>query len=264
MLQSLSVTGGRADYTFLMSASESSGALILDIAGIAEISQEVVVEKTNNNPVITNVNTQARNIVLTLRITAADVEGKRRYLRGVFPVGKEILLTFVTDHNTQKIYGTVESFDNPIFMEESTLTVSIMCPNPNFFSDTVTESFTNTGIIDYQGENPAGMFVTLGGLHNQTADFIFGNATNSESIGFNLDQIEAIVGELQETDTIIISTGTTKKCVLMRNGQEINIFSAVKIPFKWVTLEPGENELVVTPVVGTTISVSYNKAYEGL
>lgn len=264
MLQSLSVTGGRVDYEFLMSASEESGALILDIAGIAEHSSEVVVEKTNDIPVITNINTQARNIVLTLRLTAADVEAKRRQMRSVFPKGKEVILTFVTDHTTQKISGTVESVENPIFTDQSIITISIMCPDPEFVSETFSEVFTNFGEINYDGENPVGVFITLGNVHNQTADFTVGNASTSESMTFDLTQLEALVGELSETDTIIVSSRSTKKCVLMRNGQETNIFSAIRIPFRWIKLVPGENELVVTPSVGTTISISYSKAYEGL
>lgn len=267
MLQQVIATNVESgtSYTLSMGASESDGALIFDIAGIAEYNNEVAVEKTAHKPIVTGITKSPRNIVLTIRITALDVEDKRRVLRSVFRVGKTIRLDFQTTHRNVSIEGMVESCDTPIFVQESIMSVSIMCSDPDFLESEVVSTFENSGTVDNSGDLTVGFKLELLSVHDQADFFSIRNITHGQEIEFDKGKIEALIdSDLEETDILIVDSGSIKKCVLVRDAVEHNIMAAVQIPFKWLYLNPGDNVIDVFPSDGDQLVVHHRRAHEGI
>lgn len=264
MIQSVTITSHLAASTFALTALESSGAVLLDITGVAEQSNEVSIEKTSTLPTLTNIAVLARPIGFVFRLTGSNVEAKRYELRQLFPVGLPITMDFSTTEKDLSIVGIVESFENPIFTDQSLLTVNVLCADPYFIGQEVSSVFTDTETIINDGELPVGCYFGLKNLDLITSDFSIVNSVGQE-MKFSLPQISAIIGgNMNSTDTLVIDTRSPKSVSLLRDGTEINLFGSLQIPFKWIQLQQGSNIISIGPAFGLTVDYVFTKKYAGL
>lgn len=80
--------------------------------------------------------TPVRNIVLNLAFTGSpSIEDSRLLTYRYFPVKKQVILTVVTDNNEVSIDGYVESNEPDIFSNLEGCQISILCPNPYFYTE---------------------------------------------------------------------------------------------------------------------------------
>lgn len=80
-----------------------------------------------------------RNIVIELGFYESEklhnsIEDSRQKTYKYFPKKKQIQLVFYTDNRTSFITGYVESNTPDIFSKEEATQISIICPDPNFYS----------------------------------------------------------------------------------------------------------------------------------
>lgn len=248
-----------------MGASEASGALIFDITGITEHSNEITVDKLSNRIAISGISRKQRNITLDIRITAADVEAERKLLRKVFAEGRIVTLEFETDKVTCAINGCVESCNNPMFAKEPTMSVTIICPESNFMGEVIETSFSGVGVtIDDPGDEPSGCTIwSVVGGSISSGTVTISNLSNGTSMTISVEKIIPITGPTQAGDIITMNSGLRKSCILTRGGVDYNIFSAILIPYAWLLVTPGENDISIGGL-GATVTLEYQPAYGGL
>jgi hypothetical protein len=269
VLEKVTAYSGSYQCVLDMSASESDGALIFDITGIAEDSREITVDKLNTRTVISSVAPKQRIIVMSIRITDTNVEERRATLMTVFRAGNSVKLVFKTSEVTyREISGVVESCNNPVFVKESIMVVTIICPKSEFLSSSKTLTnliggdtvgFTNDGDVSC-GCNIA---LTLTGSPT-TGTLTIKNNENNTSMKISMTKLAALLDPVPADSQILLKTGDIKSCELISQNTRHNIFSAVTLPYTWIQIDPGDNEIEATGVPNTGLAVTYQSNYGGL
>ena len=218
-----------------------------------------------------------------------------------FPIKKELTLTFETDNRSCYITGYVESNEPVIFKENEYTQVSIMCPDPYFYSlraaSTVfsgvvsmfefpfsnevqnneeTErflimsdlQFETEQTVYYSGESEIGMTIrirAIGTVENLT---IF-NTKTKEFIKLDTNKMQQITGStIVAGDEITICTVKGKKSIrLLRDGVTTNILNCMTKDSSWIQLVKGDNVLAYTADSGAEklyFTVENNVLYEGV
>jgi hypothetical protein len=116
---------------------EKSGFLIQDITGLGPSKATINSTElsTSDGSLFNSARTNARNIVLMLKLfEKPTIEITRQNSYKYFPIKKRVKLLIETDTRTCEIYGYVESNDPIIFDKSQTAQISIICPDPYFYS----------------------------------------------------------------------------------------------------------------------------------
>ena len=267
--------------------------------GVASINTSEVA--TQDGSSFTSARLPQRNIILDLAYFLdpskhSSIEEIRRKSYRFFPIKQEVSLIIETETRTGVAFGRVESNEPDIFSSESGAQISIICPDPNFYSD-----FLRTGVFagimptfkfEYQniGHLPATKFgeysqTPSGLLYNDGdgsvgADIVvrvMGPAKNInilnqdfyEALHINTDVVEAISGEaLQSGDEIHISTISGRKNArLLRSGVWYNILNALGMSISWPIVRIGHNRFVLTAAEGIynlLVTMSHKDIYLGM
>lgn len=281
-----------------------SGIAITDITGIGPGKADInVTELTSSDGSLHNSSRLGtRNIVMTLRFMfAPDIETVRQKTYRFFPIKKELTLTFETDNRSCYITGYVESNEPVIFEENEYTQISIVCPDPYFYSLRA-DSTVFSGVISmfefpfsnevqnneeterflimsdlqfeteqtvyYSGESEIGMTIrirAIGTVENLT---IF-NTRTREFIKLDTDKLQQITGSvIIAGDEITICTVKGKKSIrLLRDGVTTNILNCMTKDSSWIQLVKGDNILAYTADSGAEklyFSVENNVIYEGV
>lgn len=281
-----------------------SGIAITDITGIGPGKADInVTELTSSDGSLHNSSRLGtRNIVMTLRFMfAPDIETVRQKTYRFFPIKKELTLTFETDNRSCYITGYVESNEPVIFEENEYTQISIVCPDPYFYSlraDSTVFSgvvsmfefpfsnevqnneeterflimsdlqFETEQTVYYSGESEIGMTIrirAIGTVENLT---IF-NTRTREFIKLDTDKLQQITGSvIIAGDEITICTVKGKKSIrLLRDGVTTNILNCMTKDSSWIQLVKGDNILACTADSGAEklhFSVENNVIYEGV
>lgn len=281
-----------------------SGIAITDITGIGPGKADInVTELTSSDGSLHNSSRLGtRNIVMTLRFMfAPDIETIRQKTYRFFPIKKELTLTFETDNRSCYITGYVESNEPVIFEENEYTQISIVCPDPYFYSlraDSTVFSgvvsmfefpfsnevqnneeterflimsdlqFETEQTVYYSGESEIGMTIrirAIGTVENLT---IF-NTRTREFIKLDTDKLQQITGSvIIAGDEITICTVKGKKSIrLLRDGVTTNILNCMTKDSSWIQLVKGDNILAYTADSGAEklhFSVENNVIYEGV
>lgn len=238
-----------------------------------------------------------RNIVLELQFVAnSDIESVRQKTYKYFPIKKPVTLIFETDNRTCYIDGYVESNEPVIFSSAETTQISILCPDPYFYSLN-TQATVFSGIISafefpfsnessnraiefsylelaqeknvvYNGDGEVGVTIRMSSIGNAKHVAIYSTKTR-ESIKIDTDKLEALTGNaIIAGDEITICTVRGKKSVtLLRDGETINILNCLTKDSSWIRLIKGDNIFAYTAEVGPEMlffSIENNVIYEGV
>lgn len=214
----------------------------------------------------------SRNVVLNLGfLEKPDIETTRHLSYKYFPVKKKLTLTVETDLRTASIDGYVESNEPDIFSENESNQVSIICPNPYWYSeDNVTVfrgmealfefPYENIGLepatifseyndhryrnIPYTGDVDTGVTMLLHCLgHVEDVSII--NTTSREQMNLDTSKIAAMFeqaeGLVAGDDVLINTTRGQRYITLYRGGQYYNIMNCLPRGTDWVQMYKGDN-----------------------
>ena len=159
MLLSLNVLNPSNDKLILeLTNPEKSGFTVRHIDGIGPTKSNINVYDVPSidGGLFNSARTQSRNIVIKLGymfITTGDhvtptIEDARHLSYKYFPLKRKIRLEFITDYRTLYIDGYIESNEPDIFSKDEVTTISVICPDPNFYA-----SDTEYGYINYPNQN---------------------------------------------------------------------------------------------------------------
>lgn len=301
MIKAITVTNHLAESIKLeLAFPEKSGFAIRSIEGLGPVKADINTTElsTTDGSLYTSARTTSRNIVLDLLFLFKPTIEASRYLSyKFFPLKKRIKLFVETDTRTCYIYGYVESNEPNIFSKEEGSRISIICPDPYFYSNTLltsvfsgiepafefpfsneslTDPLLETGIIKtyhfggiyYNGEGRTGVIITIhatGGASNIRIN----NTKTKETMYINTDLILEITGvAFGDLDDIIINTNkSVKSILLLRNGEYVNILNCLDRQSDWFTLENGENIFAYSADTGVDnllFKIEYRPVYEGV
>jgi hypothetical protein len=286
MIKSVTVTNHLGESIKLeLGRPEKSGLSILSIDGLGpgKASINMTDMATNDGAVYNSARVSTRNIVFHIGLMdLPTAEDTRQKTYKYFPLKKFVKLLFETDNRTCYIHGYVESNDPDIFSRTETTQISIICPDPYFYSqeemltifsgveslfeaefsnESLTENLIEFGAIqnkttqtvNYKGDTETGMTITLHAL-GEVRNITIYNIGTRESMKINTDRLTTMTGfPIIAGDTITISTVKGSKCIfLLRDGSYINILNCLDKNVDWFELSKGDNLFTYNAEYGNT------------
>jgi len=289
MIKSITVTNYLGDSIKLeIGRPEKSGFLIGSVSGLGPSKANINTTEvsTNDGSLFNSARLNQRNIVFEFifveTINGESIEDVRQKSYKYFPLKKKLDLLIETDNRIAKTTGYVESNEPNIFSSREGTQISIICPEPHFYSagnnttvfygvESVFEfPFSNESLTDplivfgniqlktenvitYKGDTEIGVTIhihAIGEIENIT---IYNTGTR-EIMRINTVKLEALTGSgIVAGDDIIIKTQKGDKSItLIREGQYINILNCLGKETDWFTLAKGDNIFAFTAESGTT------------
>lgn len=307
MIYSLAVTNFLGDRIRLeLGKPENTGFLIKSITGLGPVKANVNTTEvaTNDGSMFNSARLSQRNIVIQMvfvnSIYGEDIEEIRQKSYKYFPIKKNVELVIETDNRYVRTTGYIESNEPEIFSKQEGTQISIICPDPYFYSasedgDNVTdfysidpmfefpfsnESLTETllvfgeiqikteGVITYTGDSEIGVMIYIHAIGPAEHINIY-NTETREVMTIDTVKLEKLTGRgLIAGDDIIINTlKGEKSIILVRSGVSYNILNCLDKNTDWFTLVKGDNIFAFTADSGVTnlqFRIENKVIYEGV
>lgn len=307
MIYSLAVTNFLGDRIRLeLGKPENTGFLIKSITGLGPVKANVNTTEvaTNDGSMFNSARLSQRNIVIQMvfvnSIYGEDIEAIRQKSYKYFPIKKNVELVIETDNRYVRTTGYIESNEPDIFSKQEGTQISIICPDPYFYSasedgDNVTdfysidpmfefpfsnESLTESllvfgeiqikteGVITYSGDSEIGVMIYIHAIGPAEHINIY-NTETREVMTIDTVKLEKLTGRgLIAGDDIIINTLKGEKSItLVRSGVSYNILNCLDKNTDWFTLVKGDNIFAFTADSGVTnlqFRIENKVIYEGV
>lgn len=307
MIYSIVVTNYLGDRIKLeLGKPEVSGFLIKSITGLgpAKANVNTTEVSTNDGSLFNSARLSQRNIVLDMvfinTVYGESIEDLRQKSYKYFPVKKGVELTIETDNRYVKTAGYVESNEPNIFSSQEGTQISIICPDPYFYSageggNNVTNFYSidpmfkfpfsnesldepllvfseiqikTEGVITYHGDSEIGVMIYIHAIGPATNINIY-NTETREIMKINTEKISSLTGKgIVASDDIVINTAKGEKSItLIREGVSYNILNCLDKNTDWFTLAKGDNIFAFTADSGVTnlqFRVENKVIYEGV
>jgi len=307
MIYSIVVTNYLGDRIKLeLGKPDVSGFLIKSITGLgpAKANVNTMEVSTNDGSLFNSARLSQRNIVLDMvfinTVYGESIEDLRQKSYKYFPLKKSVELTIETDNRYVKTTGYVESNEPNIFSSQEGTQISIICPDPYFYSagedgNNVTNFYSidpmfefpfsnesldepllvfgeiqikTEGVITYHGDSEIGVMIYIHAIGPATNINIY-NTETREVMRINTEKISSLTGKgIVASDDIVINTAKGEKSItLIREGVSYNILNCLDKNTDWFTLAKGDNIFAFTADSGVTnlqFRVENKVIYEGV
>ena len=304
MIKSVTVTNYLGESIKLeLRFPEKSGFLVQEISGLGPSKANINSTELSNSDgsIYNSARVNSRNIVLTLKLLAKPtIEDIRQKSYKYFPLKKRIRLLIETDNRKCETYGYVESNEPNIFSNQETTQISIICPDPYFYSEGQFENtitifsgiepvfsfpFSNESLtvnlieigeiipnqaktVYYTGDAEIGIIIEIHAVGTATSISIY-NTEAHELMTINTDRLAILTGSgIIAGDDILISTVKGQKSIqLLRDGVYTNILNCLDRDVDWFQLVKGDNVFAFTAVTGATnlqFKIINQTVYEGV
>jgi hypothetical protein len=285
---------------FELAFPEKSGFIIQKIEGLGPGKANINTTEisTNDGSLYNSARVNSRNIVLFLKLMFnPQIEDARQESYKYFPIKQKVRLLIETDNRICETYGYVESNEPDIFSKDETTQISIVCPDPYFYSEgssvtmfygveplfefpfsneSLSEPLLEFGSITnsteqtiwYAGDAEIGVVIAIhaiGGISNITVH----NIGTRESMSINTDKLQQLTGSgVVAGDEITISTIKGEKSItLLRNSVYTNILNCLDKDADWFQLSKGDNIFAYTAESGAAnlqFRIENKTVYEGV
>ena len=307
MIYSFAITNYLGDRVKLeLGKPEVSGFLIKSVTGLGPVKANVNTTEvvTNDGSMFNSARLSQRNIVFQLAfvdtVYGETIEDIRQKSYKYFPAKKSVEIVIETDNRYVKIKGYVESNEPDIFSSQEGTQISIICPDPYFYSagkdgNNVTDFYTidpmfefpfsnesltdpllifgeiqikTEGVITYHGDSEIGVVIYIHAIGPATNINIY-NTETREVMMINTAKLEKLTGKgLVASDDIVINTTKGEKSItLVREGASYNILNCLDKNTDWFTLSKGDNIFAFTAETGVTnlqFRIENQVIYEGV
>lgn len=307
MIYSLAVTNFLGDRIRLeLGKPENTGFLIKSITGLGPVKANVNTTEvaTNDGSMFNSARLSQRNVVIQMvfvnSIYGEDIEAIRQKSYKYFPIKKNVELVIETDNRYVRTTGYIESNEPDIFSKQEGTQISIICPDPYFYSasedgDNVTDFYSidpmfefpfsnesltepllvfgeiqikTEGVITYSGDSEIGVMIYIHAIGPAEYINIY-NTETREVMTIDTVKLEKLTGRgLIAGDDIIINTLKGEKSItLVRSGVSYNILNCLDKNTDWFTLVKGDNIFAFTADSGVTnlqFRIENKVIYEGV
>lgn len=214
---------------------------------------------------------ETRNIKLSLGLypdySIDDVRSLRRRLLPFFMPKKPVKLTFyMSDGLEVDIEGRVESFDSPMFTDEPSAEVSIVCFDPDFVEATpvIVNGMTTAGSsgqsINYSGTVETGIEFQLN-VNRSLSSFAIYHQTPEGAFKTTDFQAPLLSGDILKINTLPGQKAVTRT----RGSTDSSLLYAVSPQSNWVELETGANNIrVYAEGAAIPYTITYTRRHGGL
>lgn len=288
---------------FELAFPEKSGFAVQKIEGLGPSKANINVTEvsTNDGSLYNSARVNSRNVVLLLRFMPnPKIEDTRQESYKFFPIKKKVRLLIETDNRLCETDGYVENNEPDIFSKEETTQISIICPDPYFYS--AGPDGTNTTIFygveplfefAFSNESITGKLIEFGTIKNETEQTVYysgdaeigivitihaiGDVSNitiynigtRETMRIDTNKLKQLTGSgMIAGDEIIISTVKGDKSItLLRNGIYTNILNCLDKDADWFQLAKGDNIFAYRAEEGMTnlqFRIENKTVYEGV
>mgnify|MGYP001343006686 FL=1 len=292
MIKSITVTNYLGDSIKLeLRRPEKSGFLIESISGLGPSKANINTTEvsTNDGSLFNSARLNQRNIVFEIifveTINGESIEDVRQKSYKYFPLKKKLDLLIETDNRIAKTTGYVESNEPNIFSSREGSQISIICPDPHFYSagpdgnnttvfygiepvfefpfsnESLTDPlitfgnihFKTENVITYKGDTEIGVTIHIHAIGEAENITIYNTGTR-EIMRIDTTKLESLTGSgIVAGDDIIIKTQKGDKSItLIREGKTTNILNCLDKKTDWFTLAKGDNIFAFTAESGTT------------
>lgn len=304
MIKTITVTNYLGDSIILdLQRPEDSGFVVKSVTGLGSGKANINTTEvsTNDGSLFNSSRIPSRNIVIALDFLWKDsIEDVRQASYKYFPLKKKVTLLIKTDNREAEISGYVEENDPDIFSKKEGSNISIVCPNPFFYSsgykgtnttifggiepsfefpfsnESLSECLLEMGIIQnqtekvitYDGDSEIGVTITIHAVEEASGIVIYNTGTR-EIMRINTDKIASLTGSgIIAGDEIIITTIKGNKSItLLRGGQRTNILNSLEKDSDWFQLTKGENIFAYSAKTGSSnlqFKIENQVIYEGV
>lgn len=279
-----------------------SGFIIKSIDGLGPTKANINTTDiaTNDGSIFNSSRLDKRNITLNLEFFQTDtesIEDIRQKTYKYFPINQRVYITVETDNHTLETEGYIETNELYIFSKNEGTNISIICPDPFFYSKNIVETvfsgveplfefpFSNESlttsllefgaiqnkteqVIVYEGDGKVGISIYIHAL-GSVSNIKIANVKTREIMILNTDKLSTLTGSgIKAGDNIVINTQKGNKNVtLIRDGVRTNILNCIEKGSQWFTLVKGDNIFAYTTDSGSSNLQFYitNKvAYDGV
>lgn len=287
---------------FELAKPDNSGFAVISVDGLGPAKADVNMTDmvTSDGSIFNSARITNRNIVLELQFVGPDIEKNRHETYKYFPLKKRVDLVIWTDERVCATYGYVESNEPDIFSKTEGTSISILCPDPFFYSagedglhttifysvepkfefpfsnESLTEKLLNFGnilnvterSIYYDGDGEIGVTIRMHAIGDVSMITIYNTGTR-EVMKIDTNKLEELTGSgLVNGDDIIISTVRGAKSIqLLRGGIYTNILNTLDKDSDWFQLAKGDNIFAYTAEEGLTnlqFKIENRSLYEGV
>ena len=229
---------------------------------------------------------QQRNIVITLGLRG-NVEANRQRLYSIFPLKKECTVYYKNRNRNLKINGYIETIEADIFVQQETVQISIICPNPYFqgLSAIEGEIRREQPLFEFpfaiEEPIPFGEILRIPTCYlNNIGDVECGCSFHfrfykfadylritNKATGQSMNLQDA---EFNDGDELFINTNFGNLRITCRHsdGKEENLLPYLKKDSGWIQLEPGANTIIFTisegAYDGISATVEFTPLYGGV
>lgn len=303
MINTVKVTNYRNEsITMELRKPEVTGFAITSISGLgpADANINYTEVSTNDGSIYNSSRLNSRNILLQMRfLPSPTIELTRQKTYKYFPVKRPLTLEFETDSRRAEIVGYVESNESNIFSDKEGATISIVCPDPFFYSteqdatetafssleDIFEFEFSNESleedmiefgnieavakkVIEYTGDYEIGLTMELYAI-GAASNITLYNLDTHESMRIDTNKLEQLTGRgFDNGDRITIVTIKGKKrLTLLREGIEYNILNCLDKNSDWFLLSKGDNQIGYSAESGSAniqLTIKNRVIYEGV
>lgn len=307
MIHSFAITNCLGDRIKIdLGSPEISGFLIKSVTGLGPVKANINTTEvvTNDGAVFNSARLSQRNIVFQIvfvdTVNGETIEDVRQKSYKYFPVKKNVEIVIETDNRCVSAIGYIESNEPDIFSSQEGSQISIICPDPYFYSagenrNNVTDfygidpmfefPFSNEsldepmlvfsniqnkaeGIIAYPGDAEIGMTIYIHAVGAASNISIYCIDTR-EVMRIDTEKLQRITGKgIVAKDDIIINTLKGHKSVtLVREGVSYNILNCLSKNADWFTLSKGDNSFAFTAdsgIANLQFRIENKIVYEGV
>ena len=282
---------------------EESGFIIKSIEGLGPVKANINFKElaTNDGAIDNSARLSSRNIVMSLQfMESPTIEETRLKSYKYFPIKRNIKFLIETDSRICETIGRVETNVPTIFTNAEGCQISILCPNPYFYSagengtnqtifygteplfefpfsnESLTEDLIEFGSIEnrtegtiyYDGDAEIGITIQIHAV-GEAEGLVIYNTKTREIMRINDDKLKSLMGSgIQAGDEITITTSRGEKGIYMlRSGVTTNILNSLEKPIKWFQLSKGDNTFAYTASAGLTnlqFRIENKVIYEGV
>lgn len=282
---------------------EESGFIIKNIDGLGPVKANINFKElaTNDGAIDNSARLSSRNIVMSLQfIESPTIEETRLKSYKYFPIKRNIKILIETDNRICETIGRVEANVPTIFSNAEGCQISILCPNPYFYSagenganqtifygtdplfefpfsnESLTEDLIEFGSIEnrtegtiyYDGDAEIGITIRIHAV-GEAEGLVIYNTRTREIMRIDDDKLKNLIGSgIQAGDEITITTSRGEKGIYMlRSGVTTNILNSLEKPIKWFQLLKGDNTFAYTASAGLTnlqFRIENKVIYEGV
>lgn len=270
MLNYLDVRNARSQTLrlYLGDSLSNNGILIENIEGLGPVQAAIT---SSSNATVDGSSYQSsrretRNIVLSLSLipdyVTQDIDDVKAIIYQFFMPKSKITLTFDTTHlGVVTIDGYVETAEEERFTMEPTVSISIMCMDPDFISPTsrvLNKSYTGASgalVVDYKGTTETGYalsFVSTSALDGLTIMHLMPDTTSAQA------QIKTVI-PANSNITLVTIPGQKQ----LQMGASMSLLSAIPASYSWPKLQPGSNTMLINLPGGVpgTIMLTYKERF---